>query len=56
VEALLVLGEDVGLEGNAGKTKYVLMFCEQSAGLIHNIHITSKSFKTWQSSNMVESL
>jgi len=42
----LVLGEDVGLDGNAGKTKYVSMFCEQSAGLIHNIHTANESFQS----------
>jgi hypothetical protein len=35
--ALLVLGKDVDQEVNAGNTKCVSMFCEQNAGLIHNI-------------------
>jgi hypothetical protein len=55
-EALLVVGEYVGLEVNAGKTKYVSMFCEWNAGLNHNIHTANKSLKMLQSSNTAEFL
>jgi hypothetical protein len=38
-EALIVASEETGKEGNADKTKYLLMPQEKNAGQSHNINI-----------------
>jgi hypothetical protein len=35
-ETLLDAGKEVGLEVNTEKTKYMVMSCQQNAGLNHN--------------------
>jgi hypothetical protein len=42
---LLDASEEVGLEVNPEKTKYMLMSCYQKAGQKHNIKIANKSFE-----------
>jgi hypothetical protein len=41
-----VTSEEFGLEGNAAKTKYIFMCCQQTAGQSHNIKIANKSFES----------
>jgi len=38
--------EELGLEGNAEKTKCIFMCCQQTAGQSHNIKIANKSFES----------
>jgi hypothetical protein len=44
-EALLDASEEVGLEENPEKTKYMLMSCSQKVGLKHSIKIANRSFE-----------
>jgi hypothetical protein len=44
-EALVIICKEIGLEVNAKKTKYRVMFQDQSAGQNHNIKIDNKSFE-----------
>jgi hypothetical protein len=44
-EALVVASKEIGLEGNAGKTKYMVMSREQNEGQNHDIKIDNKSFE-----------
>jgi hypothetical protein len=44
-EALVVTIKEVGLEVNAGKTKYMVMSREQNAGQSHNMTIDNSSFE-----------
>jgi hypothetical protein len=39
IEALVVASKEIGLEVNAEKTKYMVMFRDQNAGQNHNIEI-----------------
>jgi hypothetical protein len=42
---LLVCSKEVGLEGTADKTKYVVMPRDQNAGRIHDMKIDNSSFE-----------
>jgi hypothetical protein len=44
-EILSEAGRDIGLEINAEKTKYMIMFRHQNSGLNKNIRITNESFE-----------
>jgi len=44
-EALVVASKKTGLEENAAKTKYMVMFRDQNAGQNHNINIDNISFE-----------
>jgi hypothetical protein len=44
-EALLEASREVGLEVNTEKTKYIVTFCHQNAGKIHNLLTANKSFE-----------
>jgi hypothetical protein len=44
-EALIVASNDIGLEVNAEKTKYMVMARNRNAGQNHNIKIDNKSFE-----------
>jgi hypothetical protein len=43
--ALLVASKGIGLEGNADKTKYMLMSLDQNAGRSHNMKIGNGFFE-----------
>jgi len=43
LEALVVTTKEKGLEVNADKTKYIVMFRDQNAGRSHNIKIDNNS-------------
>jgi hypothetical protein len=53
-EALVVASEEIGLEVNAEKTKYMVMSRDQNAGQNHNIKMVKKIL--WNSSNIWEQL
>jgi hypothetical protein len=42
VESLVIASKEIGLELNADKTKYMIMFRDQNAGRRHNMKIDSK--------------
>jgi len=42
---LIVASKETGLEVNADKTKYMVMFRVQNAGRNHNMKIDSRSFE-----------
>jgi hypothetical protein len=44
-ETLVDASKEVGLEGNAGKSMYMLLSCGQNAGKNHNIKIVSRCFE-----------
>jgi hypothetical protein len=44
-EASVIASKVTGLEGNADKTKYMVMFQDQSAGQSHNIKVDNSSFE-----------
>jgi hypothetical protein len=44
-ETLTDAGKEVGLEINAGKTRYMLLFCHQKAGQNHYIKIAADPLK-----------
>jgi hypothetical protein len=44
-KALAVASKDIGLEVNAEKTKYMVMFRHQNAGQNHNIKIDNNALK-----------
>jgi hypothetical protein len=44
-QALVVTSKEIGLEVNAAKTKYMVMYRDQNAGQNHNIKICNKSFE-----------
>ena len=44
-ESLLVASKEIGLEVNAGKTEYKVMFRDQNAGRSHNIKSDNSSFE-----------
>ena len=44
-EALVVASKEIGLEVNADKTKYVVMFRDQNAGHSHNIETDNTSIE-----------
>ena len=45
-EALVIVSKKIGLEVNAEKTKYMVMYRYQNAGENGNIQIGNKSFET----------
>ena len=45
-EALIVASKEIGLEVNTDKTKYVVMYRYQKAGLSHNIKTDNSSIET----------
>jgi hypothetical protein len=45
-ESLLEASRDVGLEINAEKTKYMIMFCHPHSGQNQNIRIANESFES----------
>ena len=45
-EALTVAIKENGLEVNADKTKYMVMFRDQNAGRSHNMKIDNRSFES----------
>ena len=45
-ETLIVASKEIGLEVNADKTKYMVMFGDQNAGRSHSIKIYNRSFKS----------
>jgi hypothetical protein len=53
-EALAVASKDIGLEVNAEKTKYMVMFRDQKVGQYHNIKTDNKALEAWGSSNIWE--
>ena len=44
-EALVAATRETGLEVNADKTKYVVMFRDQNAGRIHSVRIDNSTFE-----------
>jgi hypothetical protein len=44
-DALVVATKEIGLEGNADKTKYMVMSRDRNARLSHNTMIDNSSFK-----------
>jgi hypothetical protein len=46
-EALLEASEEVGLQVNQEKTKYMLMLHNQKTGQNHSIKIANSSLKVW---------
>ena len=44
-EALVVATEEIGLEVNADKTKYMVMSREQTAGLSHTMKVDNSSIE-----------
>jgi hypothetical protein len=44
-EALVIASNEIGLEVNADKNKYMVMSRNQNAGHNHNIKIDNKSFE-----------
>jgi len=44
-EALVVAGKEIGLEVNADKTKYMVMYGDQNAGRTHSMKIDNSSFE-----------
>jgi hypothetical protein len=44
-EDLVIYSKEIGLEVNAGKTKYIVVSQNQNAGQNHNIKVDSKSFE-----------
>jgi hypothetical protein len=45
METYVKASEEVSLEVNTEKTKYLVMSCQHNAGQNHNLLITSKSFE-----------
>jgi hypothetical protein len=54
VKALAAASKDFGMEVNADKTKYAVMFRDQNAGRSHSMKIDNSSFEKWNSSNIWE--
>jgi hypothetical protein len=44
-ENLVVVSKDIGLEGNAEKTKHLVWFRDQNAGRSHNIKSDNAAFE-----------
>ena len=44
-EALVVASNEIGLEVNADKTKYLVMSQDQNAGQSHNMKVHNRSFE-----------
>ena len=51
-KALVVATKEIGLEGNADKTKYMIMSRDQNAGRSYSMKIDNSSMKGWKSSNI----
>ena len=48
-EALIVASKEIGLEVNADKTKYMVLFHDQNAGRTQNMRIENRSFERVES-------
>ena len=55
-ESLIVASKEIGLEVNADKTKYMVLFHDQNAGRTQNMRIENRSFERVESSNIWENL
>ena len=44
-ESLIVASKEIGLEVNADKTKYMVLFHDQNAGRSHSVRIENRSFE-----------
>jgi hypothetical protein len=53
-ETIIDASKEVGLEVNAEKSTYMLLSHHQNAGQNHDTEIANRSFKMWQSSNILE--
>jgi hypothetical protein len=53
-EALVVASKETGLEVNADKTKYMVMFRDQNAGRSHSIKTDNSPMQGWKISNIWE--
>ena len=53
-EALVVATKEIGLEGNADKTKYMVMSRDQNAGRSHSIKSDNKSFERMEQFRYLE--
>jgi len=54
-DALLLASKEIGIEVNANKTKYLIMFRDQNAGRNHDIYrLITFPMKEWKSSNIWE--
>jgi hypothetical protein len=51
-EASVVAGKEIGLEVNAEKTKYIVMYRDQHARRNHNIQKHNTPFEKWINSNI----
>ena len=51
-EALVVATKEIGLEVNADRTKYMIMYQDQNAGRSHSIKICNHSLRRWKSSDI----
>ena len=49
-----MVSKETGLEGNADKTKYVVMSRNQNAGRNHNMRSDNRPFERWKNSNIRE--
>jgi len=55
-EALVVASNEIGLDVNADKTKYMVVSRDQNAGRSHSMKINNSYFKGWKNSNIWEQL
>ena len=53
-EALLVPTKEIGLEVNADKTKYMVMYRDRNAGRGHSVKIDNCSIEGWKILNIWE--
>jgi len=54
MEDIVVRSNEIRLEVNADKTKYLVMTRDQNAGQNHNIKLILNSWKAWNISNIWE--
>ena len=53
-KALLVAAKEIGLEVNADKTKYMVMYRDRNAGRGHSVKIDNCSIEGWKILNIWE--
>ena len=53
-ETLIVTSKEIGLEVNAGKSKYMVMSGDQNAGRSRTMKVDNSSLKGWKSSSIWE--